>query len=354
MYYKLGLLLLTIHYSCYRAQAQPKTISGTVVTETISSKILRENQVGLSLNRTIKIYLPPGYAASGKFYPVIYFCHSIFHNPDKVLENRNLIGLLEKAFANELTNEMILVIADYSSSTTGSLYENTKTTGRWIDYTIEEVVPFIDSHYRTLRQSDSRALVGDVMGGRGVFVLAMTHPEIFGIAYAMNPVGTALGVLPITTYPKWEKIHTAKSITDLKDEHISQIFVTMSQSFLPNSNRPPFYCNFLMEMKEGKLELQADYAKELMNGFLIDHQIEKYSANLSKLKGLAFDWSRYDPITDHVYGSQSLSRTLDSFGIDHEAEEYRGVYWEENWKDDGRFYTRVIPFINRHIVFEKK
>ncbi|MEO7991203.1 MAG: alpha/beta hydrolase-fold protein [Chryseolinea sp.] len=362
--YKVPLLLIVTMYLCVcSSSAQSNTKSGrgdiglvpkgTVVTETITSEILKENQVGLDLVRTIKIYLPPGYSASGKSYPVIYYCHSIFQNPDKVLADGKLISLLEKGFGSGIAKEMILVIADYSSQTTGSLYENSTTTGRWIDYTTDEVIPFIDSHFRTLRQTESRALVGEMMGGRGVFQLAISHPEKFSVAYAMNPVGTAAGFLPMSTYPNWQKIHNAKSFADLKDEHISQIFVTMSQAFLPNPNRPPFFCDFLMEMQEGKPVLQAKNATILRNGFLIDHILDRYPTNLLTLRGLAFDWSRYDPIQDHVYGSKALSYKLESLGINHEAEEYRGVYWEENWNENGRFYSRVLPFIERNLVFEK-
>jgi hypothetical protein len=353
-YYKFYLVCVFMLVLLVNVQGQsPLKLKGKIVTESLTSQILKENNVGLNLKRNIKIYLPPGYAKSNKSYPVLYYCHSIFNNPDKVLAERDLIGLLEKSFEQSQMKEVILVMADYSTASTGSIYENTKTTGRWIDYTVQEIVPFIDSHYRTLAQSESRALVGDVMGGRGVFMLAMAHPEIFSVAYAMNPVATALGVLPMPAYPKWDKIHDAKSFADLKDEHISQIFVTVSQAYLSNANRPPFYCDFLMEKKgEGEFELHAEHAKKLMDGFMVSKQVEKYVENLSKLRALAFDWSRYDPIQDHVYGSQSLSRTLDSFGIKHEAEEYRGVYWEENWKENGRFYARVLPFLNQHLVFD--
>jgi hypothetical protein len=72
------------------------------------------------------------------------------------------------------------------------------------------------------------------------------------------------------------------------------------------------------------------------------------------LKGIGFDWSRYDPIQDHVVGSVAFSRKLETYGIEHEAEEYRGVYWEENWKVNGRFYARVLPFLNRFLVFDSK
>jgi hypothetical protein len=63
-----------------------------------------------------------------------------------------------------------------------------------------------------------------------------------------------------------------------------------------------------------------------------------------------FHW--YDPIRDRVYGSQAFSRKLESYGVEHEAEEYRGIYWTENWTKNGRFYARLLPFFARHLVFQ--
>src|SRR5688572_15521835 len=75
---------------------------GSVVTERLVSTILRETRTGLDPNRSIKIYLPPGYAESGKAYPVIYYCHSIFQSPEKLFENGNVVKLLERGFANSI------------------------------------------------------------------------------------------------------------------------------------------------------------------------------------------------------------------------------------------------------------
>jgi enterochelin esterase-like enzyme len=325
---------------------------GTVLTERIVSKILRETRTGLDSNRNIKVYLPPSYSRSDKSYPVVYYCHSIFQSPVQLLADGKLLKLLEQGFANGIVREFIFVVGDYTSPTTGSLYENSRATGRWLDYTVQELVPFVDSKFRTLRQAESRALAGEMMGGRGALVLAISHSEVFSSVYAMNPVGTGTGLLPIQSYPNWQKILQAKSFADLQGDHISQIFVTMSQAFLPNPNRPPFYCDFLMELKDSQPTYNAENARKQIAGFSLSHTLDEHAANLGKLNGIAFDWSRYDPIQDHVYASEALTRKLETFGIEHEAEEYRGVYWSENWKEHGRFYARVLPFFARHLEFD--
>jgi pimeloyl-ACP methyl ester carboxylesterase len=325
---------------------------GSLVTEHLVSAKLQGTRSGVDPNRAVMVYLPPGYADSGKSYPVIYYCHSVFLSPEKLFADGNLVNLLERGFAQGLIPEFIFVVADYSSPTTGSIYENSPATGRWLEYTVEELVPFIDSRFRTLRTRESRGLAGDMMGGRGAFQLAMRYPAHFSAVYALNPVATGLGLLPMPTYPDWRRIHRAKSFADLEGDHIAQIFVTACQAFLPNPDRPPFYCDFIMEMKDGEPTFDPDNALKLRRGFLLDHQLDDYAANLRTMRGIAFDWSRYDPIQDHVHGSEAFSRKLESYGVEHEAEEYRGIYWTKNWAKDGRFYTRLLPFFARHLVFQ--
>ncbi len=344
---------IIVLFSARPTHAAPE-MHGTVVTTPLVSEILHGTRTGLDVTRHPHVYLPPGYADSAMAYPVVYYCHSVFQGPEQVLADGRLVKLLERGFAEGIVPEFILVVGDYTSPTTGSLYENTPATGRWLDHTVEELVPWIDRNYRTLRRAGSRAVVGEMMGGGGALLLAMHYPEIFGSVYAMNPVRMGTGLLPIQAYPNWQKIHQAKSFADLQGEHISQIFVTMSQAFLPNPDRPPFFCDFLMELEDGRLTYHADNARRQIAGFSITHQVEAHADGLRKLHAIAIDWSRYDPIQDHNHATEAFSRLLDTFGIAHSAEEYRGAYWDENWSENGRFYARVLPFLRQHLSSQER
>lgn len=199
------------------AQTSNTSIRGKIITEKITSAILKENLVGLETIRRVKIYLPPGYDTSGKSYPVVYYLHSIYGSAEMVLEEGvPSVRLLERAFAAGIVKEFIFVVPDYSSAAVGSLYENSVVSGRWLDYTTQELMPFIDSRFRTLRNRDSRAFVGDFMGGRGALKLAMTRADLFSVVYAMHPVATGTGYLPWTDLGiDWKNIYQAKSSKDI-------------------------------------------------------------------------------------------------------------------------------------------
>lgn len=329
---------------------------GTVLTEQLTSEALRENRIGLDTRRSIKVYLPPGYDRSTRAYPVVYYLHNFWWSAEQLFSENNVVALLDRAFASGAAKEFIFVAADFSTPTTGSLYENSPISGRWLDFITEELVPFVDRRFRTLARSESRGIAGDFFGGRGALRVAMLYPEIFGVVYALHPVATGIGNLPWSHVQiDWRKLHAAKSFADLEGDGRAQIFVTVSQAFLPNPNRPPFYCDFFMEPQNGENgepKLHLENTQTLQRGFLLDQRLREYAPNLRKLRAIALEWGRYDPTHAHVESNEAFSRQLDDLGIEHEAEEFRGGVWDRTWTDDGRFYTRVVPFLDRHLAFE--
>lgn len=329
--------------------------SGTLVTEYIDSEILRDNRVGLDLKRSISVYLPKGYHESKKSYPVIYYFHSLGWSNERMFgENNNVKPLLDRAIAGGIIGEFILVAANYSSPTLGSWYENSSTSGRWLDFTIQEVIPYIDSHFRTISHRDSRGLAGEFMGGYGALKFAMLYPDYFSVVYALHPVGTGQGLMPTHLVADWSRIHKTKAFSELWGDHYAPGFVAMSQAYLPNEERLPYYCDFIVELENGEPKLNPENVKKLQSRFLLDELLAAYGDNLRRMKGIAFDWGRYDMTQAHVYSNQAFTRKLDQLAIEHVAEEYNGGPSEKNWIEHGRVDDNMLPFFNRHLVFEAK
>lgn len=325
---------------------------GSLVTDSITSTILRENKVGLNLTRMVKIYLPPGYQTSGKKYPVVYYCHSIYGNPNSIFSAA--AALLDSAFSTGAAKAFIFVVADYSSALIGSLYENSPVSGKWLDFTSRELVPFIDGKYRTISHRNSRAVTGDFMGGRGALNLAMTHADLFSVVYALHPVATGVGTRPWTELGiNWQNIFKARSFADLGEDTPSQIFLSICQAFLPDPGRPPFFCDYFMAQdSSGRLTVNTKNMIKIQHDFMLEYRLGESVEQLKTMRAIAFDWARYDGNFDHVYANRAFTRSLEDLGIEHEAEEYRGTPWNKTWTGDGRFYTRVLPFLNRYLVFE--
>lgn len=347
------IILASIAVHFVRAQPVPK--QGTLVTEKLSSTILRENKIGLNTERNVVIYLPAGYATSRKSYPVVYLLHGLYNKPADILSEGNRVTkLIDRGLANGVVKDFIAVVADYSNATCGSIYENSPVSGRWLDFTVQELVPFIDSKFRTIKNRDSRAVVGHFMAGRGALKLGMVHADIFSVVYAMHPVATGTGALPWLSLPlDWKKLYAAKTLTEMPGG-VMPLFVEVCQAAMPNMSRPPFYCDFYMEPDtNGNPRVNPENITKAKHTFLLEETLSESVANLRTLRGLAFDWGRFDGTEAHTVSARNFSRDLEDLGIDHEAEEYRGDPFNRILTDDGRFYTRVLPFLNSRLVFDK-
>jgi hypothetical protein len=99
------------------------------------------------------------------------------------------------------------------------------------------------------------------------------------------------------------------------------------------------------------LIIDAKLMERFRNNFYLETMIPEYADNLKSLRGFKFDWTRNDANFDHVYSNQAFTHKLNEFGVIHEAEEYNGVFGAD-WGVDGRFYTDVLPFFRRSLVFD--
>lgn len=349
---KNAVLLLAVWLFALPALARdPDPLRLTLVAEPFVSSILRDNRIGLDTQRPVRVLLPPGYAKSNQRYPVVYFLHNAWYGPKQMIEDGRAQRLIEGALAEGIVPPFLFVVADYTGPTTGSLYENSAVSGRWIDYTVDEIIPLIDARYRTLARRESRAVVGDFFGGRGALKLAMVKADVFGTSYAMHPVATGAGDIPWASLEvDWPRMHAAKTFGELGGFGRTQIFWAIHQAFAPNVAAPPCFCDFYVESRDGKPVYDPDRTMAMQKAFLLDGTLMESAPALRTMRGLALDWGRFDTTQAHVISNREFSRKLEDLGVEHEAEEYRGDPWNRTWTDHGRFATRVLPFLARHLA----
>jgi hypothetical protein len=325
-----------------------------VVDRELTSKNFANSKVGISPVRKMVVYLPAGYEGSSKHYPVIYFLPNPFESSYRfVFDQRDAEGLFNRATAAGVIEKFILVSVDMDTPLGSSWYVNSPATGNWEDFMVEELVPYIDTNFRTLPTRDSRGIAGEFIGGYGAIRFGMRHPDVFGSVYAMHPVGTGSGVSVMDSLPNWDLWVNAKSMDDVKSDGRTQIFTTIFQAHLPNPDNPPLFIDLPAHKAGDRLIINSKLTERLRDNFFLETMIPKYADNLKSLRGFKFDWARNDGNYDHVYSAQAFTHKLNEFGIVHEAEEYNGAWGEPNWGVDGRIYTEVLPFFQRHLVFDE-
>jgi hypothetical protein len=330
-----------------------QSAQGHIVDRQITSTNFADNRIGVSPVRKMVIYLPPGYNSSSRRYPVIYFLPNPFEENYRFdFDHRGAQSLFDRAIAESAIKEFILVAVDMNTPLGTSWYVNSSATGNWEDFMVQELVPYIDANFRTLPSRDSRGIAGIFIGGYGAIRFGMRHPDIFGSVYAMHPVGTGTGVGLSAEIPKWDILANARSIDDVKRDARTQIFTTMFQAHLPDPDKAPLFIDLLAHQEGDRLIIDAKLMELFRNNFYLETTIGKYADNLNSLRGFKFDWNRSDANFDHVYANQAFTRKLREYGIAHQAEEYNGAWDDSNWGADGRFFTEVLPFFARYLVFE--
>ena len=326
-----------------------------IVDRELQSKNFANNKIGTSPTRKMVVYLPTGYDESPKRYPVIYFLPNNFEGSYRfIFDGRDAQGLFDRAIAAGVIHKFILVCIDMTTPLGNSWSVNSPVTGSWEDFVIQELVPFIDAHFKTVPSRDSRGIAGNFMGAYGAIRLGMRHPDVFGSVYALHPVGTGSGLKIMDSLPDWDLLASAKSLDDVRKDGYSTIFTTIFQAHLPNPGKPPLFIDLSAHKEGDRLVIDSRLMERLRNNFFLESMIPQYADNLKSLRGFKFDWARSDLNQDHVYSNQAFSHKLNEFGIAHEAEEYNGTWGEPNWGEDGRVYTEVLPFFQRHLIFDNQ
>lgn len=137
------------------------------------------------LNRTVKysIYLPPDYYVSNRRYPVVYLLHGYGDDETGWIQFGEADRITDAGIRSGELPPMIIVMPNGGASWFVNDYQNKV---RYEDMFVQELIPHIDSMFRTRTQREFRGISGLSMGGFGSLTLAMHHPELFGSCAALS------------------------------------------------------------------------------------------------------------------------------------------------------------------------
>src|SRR5437667_2911994 len=169
----------------------PPVISGakpvTVEHIKVHGASLEGNLEGDAADRDVFVFLPPGYSKDKhRRYPVVYALHGYSIGAEQWTHEIHVPETIEGAFAQG-AKEMIVVLPDSKTVHNGSMYSSSLTTGDFENFISHDVVAYIDAHYRTIPERQSRGIVGHSMGGYGATRIGMKHSDVFGSLYIMSP-----------------------------------------------------------------------------------------------------------------------------------------------------------------------
>jgi hypothetical protein len=161
------------------------TLAGRLDEHVIDSAELRGNPLGDPHERPLWVYVPPGYDDEpDRRYPSVYviqgYTGHVVMWRNRTAYRRPFIETADEVFAEGKAPPAIVVYVDAWTKYGGSQFVDSPGTGRYHSYLCNDVVAWVDEHYRTLPEARHRGITGKSSGGFGAFITPMLRPDLFG------------------------------------------------------------------------------------------------------------------------------------------------------------------------------
>ena len=340
-----------------------KSNDGRIVTLEHESRVLKDNRLGDPHVRTFPVWLPPQYdtAPVGRRFPVLYdlvgytgsgWSHVNWRNFDESVPEQ-----AARLIAERKMGPAIIVFPDCFNSLGGNQYINSSAIGRYADYLTKELIPFVDSEFRTLADREHRGCFGKSSGGYGSIIHAMKYSKYWGAV--ADHSGDAYfefvykGCWPeaLTELGKYRK-PTRKTGRYLRPKRLSQLppgvddgrvkrflehfaaqksptsaeihtlmMVAMAATYDPAPSAPNGF-RLPLDLETGEF-IEARWKRWLAHDPIF--LVKQYRKELRSMKGIFIDCGWRDQYQIH-YGSRILSRELTKNGIEHTYQEFDGTH----------------------------
>ena len=133
------------------------------------------------------VYLPPGYDDQpDRRWPSAYLLRGFTGQLDMWANRRaylpTFLEQLDGAVSAGTVPGAVVVLVDAWTRLGGSQYVDSPAVGAYARYLNDDLVAWVDAHYRTVASAGARAVLGHSSGGYGALVNALARPDVWGAA----------------------------------------------------------------------------------------------------------------------------------------------------------------------------
>jgi enterochelin esterase-like enzyme len=236
---------------------------GAVHADVYDSKVLGST-------RPLLVYTPPGYDKDTKAdYPVLFLYHGYGDTVYSWVTEGRVQQILDNAIADQRAVPMVVVVPDTHAldpdksprSVIGRyLNENVQAEDREL---FEDIIPFINAHYRVRNSARDRALAGLSMGGFQTVYSGFVHSDSF----------SALGVFSAGILGEPQPLEQALQSPEKISANIAYLYVTIG-------SKDPITGTRTKEFKERLEQLKIQHEFEEYPDQI--HSMDVWRPSLSK------------------------------------------------------------------------
>ena len=324
---------------------------GRIVRLDHRSDVLRGNPWNDPADRQVPVYLPPGYSRSAEPYLALWDLAAFTNAGPGHLNWRshgeNLPDRLDRLIGEGSLPPLVVVMPDCYSSLGGNQYINSVGVGRYADYLVQELVPFVGQELNVAGDRGGRGLFGKSSGGYGALYHGMHFSETWGaVASHAGDVGFDLVYRPslgtacatLADYggdcEAFVSGFWRKNRPD-RNDFTTLMILAMAASYDPDSNKPG-HVRLPCDLRTCSLDAERwnrwlAHDPLCMPGHVID--------GLRNLYALYIDVGRSDEY--HIqFGSRAFCERLKSREIEFRYEEFDGTHSAIDWRLD-----HSLPFL---------
>lgn len=329
------------------------TPRGQVHRLTLESRILAGNPLGDPSTRELHVYTPAGHEAGGALpllVDLVGFTGSGLSHTNWRAFTENVPERLDRLIAEGRMGPVAVAFPDCYARLGGNQYINSSAIGRYEDYLIEEVVPFVESRFRC-GGPGRRAVFGKSSGGYGAIMHGLRRADTWS-AFACHSGDMAFELCYLGDVPKVlnELAKHGRSIESFlrhfeaspkpSEAEMAVInLLAMAATYDPAPGGEDYLgIRLPVDLHTGEL-IPARWQNWLAHDPAL--LIERHADNLRRLKGIYIDCGDHDQFALH-FGSRRAHRALDRLGIAHVYEEFPDDHTAVDYRMD-----RSLPFLEK-------
>ncbi|HLZ56709.1 MAG TPA: alpha/beta hydrolase-fold protein [Ktedonosporobacter sp.] len=266
----------------------PSTPGATAVPAV--SKIVKDSLASPALGgqkKSFTVYLPPSYntpQGQMRSYPVLYFLHGSPGSNTDGFTGAKLGESADTLIATGKIPELIMILPDGngrpgSTSEWGNSFDGKQNIET---YLVNDLVQYVDQHYRTIPDAGHRAISGISMGGFGAMNIAIHYPDVFG------------NTIPLGGYYRAEGSIWGNNAAYMRLNSPANTLLTARRAwhlhiFLGAATKDQPYFTYTKQFAQELDQLHIPYTFDLENGY---HSWTVWQTQMYK----ALEWLSWPPV----------------------------------------------------------